>query len=47
MHPRLNVQVWVFPEIRGETDRQILAEKSQALISAKYEEEKISLTIKP
>jgi len=47
MHPRLNVQVWVFPEIRGETDRQILAEKSRALISAKYEEEKISLAIKP
>ena len=46
MHPRLNVQVWILPEIRGETDRQALAEKSRALISEKYEEEKRSLTTK-
>jgi len=46
MHPRLNVHVWVFPAIRGETDRQILAEKSRALISEKYEDEKRSLAAK-
>jgi len=46
MHPRLNVHVWVFPAIRGETDRRVLAEKSRVLISEKYEEEKGSLAAK-
>jgi 1-acyl-sn-glycerol-3-phosphate acyltransferase len=38
MHPRLNAKVWVLPEVTGETDRRILAQKSQALISKKYME---------
>ncbi len=38
MHPRLNVKVWVLPQVTGETDRQVLAESSRALISKKYEE---------
>ncbi len=38
MHPRLNVKVWVLPQVTGETDRRVLAEKSRALISAKYQE---------
>ena len=38
MHPRLNVKVWVLPEITGETDRQVYAQKSRALISEKYQE---------
>ena len=38
MHPRLTVKVWVLPEVTGETDRQIFAQKSQALISEKYQE---------
>ena len=38
MHPRLNVRVWVLPQVTGETDRRVLAEKSRALISAKYQE---------
>ena len=40
MHPYLNVKVCVLPQITGETDRQILAEKSRALITEKYEETK-------
>ena len=42
MHHRLNVKVWVLPQVTGETDRQVLAEKSRALISEKYEETKSS-----
>jgi hypothetical protein len=38
MHPRLNVKVWVLPEITGETDRQVYAQKSRALISEKFQE---------
>ncbi len=38
MHPRLNVKVWVFPKVTGETDRRVFAEKSRALISEKYQE---------
>ena len=38
MHPRLNVKVWILPEITGETDRRVFAEKSWALISEKFEE---------
>ncbi len=38
IHPRLNVNVWVLPEVTGETDRQVLAQKSRALISEKYQE---------
>ena len=38
MHPRLNVKVWVLPKITGETDRQVYAKKSRALISEKYQE---------
>jgi 1-acyl-sn-glycerol-3-phosphate acyltransferase len=38
MHPRLNVKVWVLPKISGETDRQVYAKKSRALISEKYQE---------
>jgi 1-acyl-sn-glycerol-3-phosphate acyltransferase len=37
MHPRLNVKVWILPNLTGETDRQVLAEKSRTLISEKYE----------
>jgi len=40
MHPRLNVKIWVLPQVTGETDRQVLAESSRALISKKYEEAK-------
>ena len=40
MHPCLNVKVWVLPQITGETNRQILAEKSRALITEKFEETK-------
>jgi 1-acyl-sn-glycerol-3-phosphate acyltransferase len=43
IHPRLNVKVWIFPEITGETDRRVFAEKSRALISEKYRETKSSL----
>ncbi len=38
MHPRLNAKVWVLPEVTGETDRRVFAEKSRALISEKYQE---------
>jgi 1-acyl-sn-glycerol-3-phosphate acyltransferase len=38
MHPRLNVKVWVLPQVTGETDRQVFAQKSRALISEKYQE---------
>jgi len=38
MHPRLNVKVWVLPQVTGETDRRVFAEKSRALISEKYQE---------
>jgi len=38
MHPRLNVKVWILPQVTGETDRRVFAEKSRALISAKYQE---------
>jgi 1-acyl-sn-glycerol-3-phosphate acyltransferase len=38
MHPRLNVKVFVLPEVTGETDRRVFAEKSRALISEKYQE---------
>ncbi|MDH3256059.1 MAG: 1-acyl-sn-glycerol-3-phosphate acyltransferase [Nitrospinota bacterium] len=38
MHPRLNVKVWILPEVTGETDRQVFAEKSRALISDKFQE---------
>jgi 1-acyl-sn-glycerol-3-phosphate acyltransferase len=38
MHPRLNVKVWVLPEVTGEIDRRVFAEKSRALISEKYQE---------
>jgi 1-acyl-sn-glycerol-3-phosphate acyltransferase len=38
MHPRLNVKVWILPQVMGETDRQVLAEKSRALISEKFRE---------
>ena len=38
MHPRLNVKVWILPQVMGETDRQVIAEKSRALISEKYQE---------
>ena len=38
MHPRLNVKVWVLPEITGETDRQVYAQKSRAIISEKFQE---------
>ena len=38
MHPRLNVKVWVLPRITGEIDRQVLAQKSHALISNKFQE---------
>ena len=47
MHHRLNVKVWVLPQVTGETDRQVLAEKSRALISEKYEETKSSSTGEP
>jgi 1-acyl-sn-glycerol-3-phosphate acyltransferase len=40
IHPRLNVKIWVLPQVTGETDRQVLAESSRALISKKYEEAK-------
>jgi len=40
MHPRLNVKVWVLPQVTGEADRQVLAESCRALISKKYEETK-------
>lgn len=40
MHPRLNVKVWILPQITGETDRRVFAEKSRALISKKYQETK-------
>ena len=40
MHPRLNVKVWVLPQVTGEADRQVLAESCRALISKKYEEAK-------
>jgi len=38
MHPRLNVKVWKLPKITGETDRQVYAQKSRALIGEKYQE---------
>ena len=38
MHPRLNVKVCLLSEITGETDRQIFAKKSHALISKKFQE---------
>ena len=38
MHPRLNVKVYALPKITGETDRQVYANKSRALISEKYQE---------
>ena len=38
MHPRLNVQVWVLPELTGESGRQAYAKKSRTLISEKYQE---------
>ena len=41
MHPRLNVRVWILPEVTGETDRQVLAKKSRAIISKKYEETRV------
>jgi 1-acyl-sn-glycerol-3-phosphate acyltransferase len=41
-HPRLNVLVWVFPAVTGVDDRRIMADKSQALISKKFEETKAS-----
>ncbi len=47
MHPRLNVKVWVLPQVTGETDRQVLAEKSRALISEKYQESAGSPVARP
>lgn len=44
MHPRLNVKVCILPQVTGETDRQVLAEKSRALISEKYKETRNLLT---
>jgi 1-acyl-sn-glycerol-3-phosphate acyltransferase len=38
IHPRLNVKVWVLHEVTGETDRQVFAKKSRALISEKFQE---------
>jgi len=38
MHPRLNVKVWVLPQVTGETDRRVFAEKSRNLINEKYQE---------
>lgn len=37
-HPRLNVKVWVSPEVMGETDRRVIAQKCRVLISEKYQE---------
>jgi len=45
MHPRLNVMVWVLPEIKGETDRQVYAKNSRAVISEKFQETGRSLII--
>jgi 1-acyl-sn-glycerol-3-phosphate acyltransferase len=42
MHPRLNVKVWILPQVTGETDRRVFAEKGRTLISEKYEETKTS-----
>jgi len=47
MHPRLKVKVWALPKIKGETDRQLLAKKSRALISEKYQETSVSPVAKP
>jgi hypothetical protein len=47
MHHLLTVKVWVLPQVPGEPDRQVLAEKSRALISEKYEETKSSSTGEP
>ncbi|MEE8269686.1 MAG: lysophospholipid acyltransferase family protein [Nitrospinaceae bacterium] len=38
MHPRLNVKVWILPQVTGEADRRVFAEKGRALISEKYRE---------
>ena len=46
MHPCLNVNVWILPEVTGETDRQALAKKSRALISEKYQETRVSPALK-
>lgn len=40
MHPRLQVKVWVMPEVKGATDRHEFAEKSQVLISEQYQASK-------
>jgi len=38
MHPRLNVKVWVLPEVKGEADRRAYSDKSRALIREKYQQ---------
>lgn len=47
MHRRLNVKVWILPKLTGETDRRVFAEKSRALISAKYQETENSPATRP